>query len=257
MPAKTRKQAPPSPPTGAKRVLLNNIDHKDLRVIAGHSATFGDSVNQVLVFPTEYEELAREYPIFFRKGPDAAFYSVVVLGLDRDENLFLDAQGWQARYVPAMQQRGPFVIGLQEQHIDGEVRREPTIQIEVDHPRLSTTDGQPLFLPHGGNTPYLEHILGVMRAILIGTEKSPQMFAVFEELGLLREVNLEVKLDETRTYTLPGLFTIDEARLAALGGNELEALHCAGFLRAAFLAATSLGNVARLIELKNRKTAAS
>ena len=257
MPAKSRKQAPPPPPIGAKRAMLNNIDHKDLRVIAGHSAAFGDSVNQVLVFPTEYEELAREYPIIFRKGTEGGFYSVVVLGLDRDENLFLDAHGWQARYVPAMQQRGPFVIAMQEQQIDGEVRREPMIQIEVDHPRLSTTEGQPLFLPHGGNTPYLEHMLGVMRAILLGTEKSPPMFAAFEELGLLREINLEIKLDETRTYTLPGLFTIDEARLASLGGSELEALHRAGFLRAAFLAAASLGNVGRLIELKNRKAAAS
>ena len=37
---------------------------------------------------------------------------------------------------------------------------------------------------------------------------------------------------------------------------RLERLHRAGYLRPAFFAAASLGNVSRLIELKNRKVGA-
>jgi hypothetical protein len=72
------------------RVLLNNVDHGDLRVVTGHGPAFGDNINQVLIFPTEFEAVQREYPIFFRKDADGAFQSVALLGLDRDENLFLD-----------------------------------------------------------------------------------------------------------------------------------------------------------------------
>lgn len=41
-------------------VLLNNIDHAQLRVAQGYGAAFGDAVNQALVFPTEFEALQRD-----------------------------------------------------------------------------------------------------------------------------------------------------------------------------------------------------
>ena len=88
-----------------RRVLLNNVEHRDLRVRTDHSAALGDGINQVLVFPTEFEELQREYPILFRRV-DGNFQAIVLLGLDRDENLFLDESGWNARYVPAAQSCG-------------------------------------------------------------------------------------------------------------------------------------------------------
>jgi hypothetical protein len=48
-------------------VMLNNVDHHDLRVATGYGAAFGDAINQVLIFPTEFEAVAREYPILFRR----------------------------------------------------------------------------------------------------------------------------------------------------------------------------------------------
>lgn len=235
-----------------RREQLNNVDHADLRVITGHSAAFGDSVNQAVVFPTEFEALTREYPIFFRRDDSGGHVSVVLLGLDRDENLLLDESGWQARYIPAMHQRGPFVIAMHRPR-DELVQPDATLQIEVEHPRVSNTEGEPLFLPHGGNAPYLEHMLGVMRTILIGRDKSAPMFAAFEELTLLREVNLDIQLDSSRSYSVPGLLTIDERRLGELDGPALDLLHRQGFLRSAFQVAASTANVGRLIELKNRK----
>ncbi len=99
----------------AKMALLNNIDHPDLKVITRFDAAYGDSVNQAAVYPTEFSELQREYPIFFRKDEEGAFYCVILLGLDKGENLFLDGARWQARYVPAIHQRGPFMLGFQNQ----------------------------------------------------------------------------------------------------------------------------------------------
>lgn len=235
------------------KVLLNNVDHADLRVIVHHAPEFGDSVNQVLVFPTEFDDIQREYPIFFRRDPSGALQSIALLGLDRDENLFLDEHGWQGRYVPAVLQRGPFLIGLQEREADGEARREPMVHIDLDHPRVSKDEGLPLFLPHGGNAPYLDHVAGVLRAIYTGIEATAPMFAAFEAAGLIEPVSLEIEVDETRKYVLPDLFTIGRAPLAALDGARLEQLNRAGFLGVAFLVASSMGNVRRLIELKNTR----
>jgi hypothetical protein len=232
-------------------VLLNNVDHHDLRVVLDRGAAFGDAVNQSVVFPTEFEELQREYAILFRRDPEGVYRSTVLLGLDAGENLYLDGERWSARTIPALMQRGPFSIGIPAAGEPG----EPMIHIDPDHPRVSRNRGERIFRDHGGNAPYLDHIAGVLRTIYAGREASAPMFAAFEALDLLEPVTIDIALDETRRYSLPDCYTIAEARFAALDGAALEKLHKAGFLRTAVWALSSLRNINRLIEMKNRRDA--
>lgn len=239
-----------------RTALLNNVEHKDLRVIARHGAAFGDNINQVAVVPTEFEAVQREYPILLTRVPDGGGYqAVALLGLDRDENLFLDAQGWQARYVPAIQLRGPFLIGFQQQGAGRETRRDSVIHVQLDHPRISRVEGEPLFLPQGGNSPYLDHIVRVMRLMHQGIEVSGAMYAAFTELDLIEPLKLQINLSDREQYALEDYYTIGEERLARLRGAGLERLHASGYLRAAYGLIASLQNVSRLIELKNRRRA--
>lgn len=229
-------------------VLLNNVDHGELKVITRHGPEFGDAVSQVMVFPTEFESVQRDYPIVFRKDAGGALRPVALLGLARDENLFLDgAGGWRASHVPALLQRGPFTIGAPES-----AEGEPMIRIDPDHPRVSRTEGTPIFLPQGGNSSYLERIAGVLRAIYVGHHLLDPMIAEFEGAGLLQPVNLEVRVGEAEVYTIPDALTVDRERLAGLGADALDALHRQGFLQSAFMAAASLANVQRLANLKSQ-----
>ncbi|HAW54236.1 MAG TPA: hypothetical protein DCX29_04625 [Hyphomonas sp.] len=148
------------------------------------------------------------------------------------------------------------MIGFQNQEVDGEVRREPVIHVDLENPRVSKTEGEPLFLAHGGNAPYLQHISQVLRVITVGADMTAPMFAAFEQAGLIEPVSLDVKLDDHTEYKVPDLFTLNEEKLAALEGEALQQLHRGGFLRAAYLVLASLGNVNRLINMKNAKRAA-
>jgi hypothetical protein len=75
-------------------VLLNNIDHKDLKVDASFKAEFGDNVNRVLAFPSEFGDLQKEYPILFYKDPAVGtFQAHAILGLDKGENLPVGSDG--------------------------------------------------------------------------------------------------------------------------------------------------------------------
>ena len=230
------------------RVRLNNVDHAALKVARCHGAAFGDAVNQLLVVPTEFEEVQREYPIFFRKDSEGQFQAVALLGLDRGENLFLDDNRWTTRYVPAVQRRGPFFIA-----VPSDVDSEPTVHIDLDDPRVSESDGEPLFKPHGGNAPYLEQIASALFTIHEGLAVAPTMFAAFEECGLIQPIGVDIAVGDGLTYNLPDLFTIAADQLAALTGSRLEQLQRPGFLAAAIFVRSSLGNVGRLIDLKNRK----
>ncbi|HEU4654578.1 MAG TPA: SapC family protein [Steroidobacteraceae bacterium] len=237
-----------------KHVMLNNVAHKDLRVIRRFGAQFGDNVPTVLTFPTEFADVQREYPIFFRKDPATNEYqSVALLGFEKNENLFLEGDMWRANYIPGVIARGPFLIGFQDQEIDGEVRKEPVIHVDMEHPRVSRTEGEPVFLPQGGNSPYLDYIANVLRGIRDGIEVSKAMFAAFLEFELIEPVKVEIKLNENEGYSLVGLETINQTKLAALDGAALEKLNKAGFLQGAFLVAASLSNVQRLMAIKQRK----
>lgn len=237
-----------------RHVLLNNIEHRNLKVVTRYAPEFGDDVHAVPVFPTEFGDVQREYPILFRKEADTGrFQSVALLGLEKGENLFLKGDEWRAGYVPGIVARGPFLIGFQEQEVDGEVRKEPVIHVDMDSPRVSETEGEPLFLEHGGNTPYLKQIAGILRGIQEGMAVAGMMFVAFETCELIEPVNIEIDVHDDVQYVLRGFHTVSEEKLARLEGGALERLNKAGFLRGAFLVVQSLNNIARLIELKRQR----
>ena len=233
------------------QAVLNNIDHADLRVKLERSAAYGDVVNQAIVFPTEFEALQREYTILFRRDAGGAWRSTALLGLDADENLFLDGDRWDANYVPALMQRGPFSIGVPRAGEEG----EPMIHIDPEHPRVTRGQGAPIFLEHGGNSPYLELISNVLQTIYVGDQASPAMFAAFEAAGLIEEVMLDIELTHGRRYKIPDCFTISAERLMQLDGPALEALHRQDFLRCAIWQQSSLANIRRLVARKEAREA--
>lgn len=235
------------------KVLLNNIDHQDLRLITRGGREFGGSVNQVLVFPTEFELVQRDFPIIFRPDGDGRMRPVALLGLDRDENLFLGSGGtWQCGYVPALLQSGPFAIAT-----SGTTKGDADLQvlIDPDHPRLSRTEGAPLFLEHGGNAPMLDKLLGVLRAAYVGHQLLDPLIEALNKAGLLRPFDLQLQVGPDRAYAISDAQTIDRERLAGLMADELAALHHGGFLQSAFMIAASIGNLQRLVDRKSARLA--
>lgn len=239
--------------------LLNNVTHRDLRVVTRFGREYGDEVGLVPAFPTEFAELQREYPIFLRKDRDSGHWqAVALLGFESNENLFLQDGRWNANYLPGYVARGPFLIGFQQQDIDGELRNEPVIHVDMDHPRICVGESgseaaQAVFLPQGGNSAYLEHIMAVLRGIRDGADAGKAIFAAFDELGLIQPVNIELKFDEEHGANLTGLYGIDRDRLAALDAEALHRLHLNGYLEGAYLMLASTHNLRRLMAEKQRR----
>jgi hypothetical protein len=236
----------------ARNELLNNVTHKNLRVITRAGAQFGDNIGAVLTVPTEYGDIQREYPILFRKDPQGQLFSVALLGFDTNENLFLEGDRWDAAYVPSVVARGPFLIGFQEREERGRVVREPVIHIDLDNPRVSQTEGEPIFLPLGGNAPYLNRITATLRKLAAGLDASKAMIEAFTAVDLIEPLNIEIDIDGQQ-YKLAGFHTINQEKLANLDAQNVYSLHRAGFLQAAFLIVNSEQNLQRLVERKRRR----
>ena len=62
-----------------KPVLLNNVDHKELRVITRRGAAYGDNVMFSLAIPAEFRTLQMHYPLVFRKSDDGTSFEPIAL----------------------------------------------------------------------------------------------------------------------------------------------------------------------------------
>lgn len=234
--------------------MLNNIAHRDLRVATGFGPEYGDDVGMVPAYPSEFAELQREYSIFLRRDTGSgAWQSVALLGFEQHENLYLEGGRWNAAYLPGAAAKGPFLIGFQEQRVEGELTQDAVLHVDLDHPRVNGVHGEPVFLPQGGNTPYLDHVAGVLRGIHDGHAYGADMFAAFEAHHLIQPVTLDVQIDPQHRVAVNGLHAIDRDRLAGLDGDVLAGLNRAGYLEGAYLILASLQNMRRLIAEKQRR----
>ncbi len=238
----------------ANYVLLNNVQHGNLKVVDRYSREAGDGKAAVMTFPTEFANVQREYPILLSRDPETQDYqAVALLGIQKDENLFLcdGGNGWSDAYIPAIVARGPFIIGFQERSGEAESEPAPMIYVDLDSPKVSESEGEPLFLPFGGNSPYLEHISEVLRTIHEGMEIGRAMYNAFDALGLIEPVTIDIDLKNGDKLQLAGYYTISEEKMAGLSGESLLELNRSGYLQGAFLMMSSMSNIRRLVDKKN------
>lgn len=235
--------------------LLNNIAHKDLRVIREYSSRYGDHEMSAVTFPQEFRAIQNEYPIFFQKNPEnGGFLPVALVGLRQSENLFLSDRGWDADYIPASVKRRPFLIGMQPPK-SGEETQSHMVYVDMNSPRLSETEGNPVFLSHGGYSPYLETVVEILEYIQYGTELNERFISELLSYELLEVVTLEITLKNGEHNNLVGFYTINEEKLAALDGNSVANLHNKGYMQFIYMVLASHSNVVKLINRLEAKLA--
>ena len=229
-------------------VPLTDERHAGLRVATGHGARYGDARNLVPVFVTALNEVQREAAVLVQPREGSGRQLVALLGFEKDENLFL-SEGWDGRYVPAFLARGPFLIGYGAEAPDA----QPVVYVDEASPRIVREGGEPIFTERGGNAPYLDHVLRVLRVIEEGRREGDAILRQLAEHDLLEPLDLSVRLTPEQEVVIPGFETINTERLAALDGDALAALNASGALRAAMLTAASLSNVQHLALRKQRR----
>ncbi len=238
----------------ANHQLLDNVTHKNLRVITERSAWYGDDIAATLIFPLEFRRLQAEYPIAFQKSAETGDYEPIALfGFEEGENLYLGPDGWDASYIPLTVERQPFLIGFTSTENDGVLEEAPVVHIDMDSPRVSETEGVAVFLEHGGQSPYLEHINSVLQAIHDGYSQNKRFSESLRALELLEPFSLEFELKDGSKKKLSGLYTLNEDVLKMLDAVALEKLHANGFLESVFMVMASIGNFRTLIDRKNRR----
>ena len=227
-----------------QHALLSNVEHRDLRVITKRAAAYGDDVMFALTFPSEFRNLQAHYPIVFAKSREGMYAPLALFGFREKQNLFLNENGWDAHYLPLMLERQPFLIGASP---TGKV-----IHIEMDHPRVSRTEGERVFDDQGANTPLLERAASVLATIDEGVNSTAAFITAIQEFNLLEPFALDIRFQDGTQNRFTGFHAIQEDRLKELGPEALGKLHSQGYLQAVFMVLASLANFRDMIERASR-----
>jgi len=218
--------------------LLNNHDHRALRVQAGASARYGDNQRFVAVILGEFPHLVAHYPILLTKDQNTgAFFAGAMLGFDEGENLFLDERGMET-YRPLNLQRGPFFTAGTE------------VAIDLDSPRVEA-GGKPLFTEQGEPTQYLQSIMALFRDLKPGLEMTKTFVESLVGLKLVEPIDIDLAFDDGSKRKLTGLYTVNQQVLSALPDATVVDLFRKGYLQLIYLMMASLKQVPVLARRKN------
>lgn len=223
-------------------VILNNEAHRKLRVHAQPSLDLGDNQRFVAVVISEFPALALHYPILFSKDADTGqFYCGVMLGFDVGENLFIEAQCDENLYRPLNLQRGPFYTSGDD------------LGIDLDNPRVTAAGEQALFGEANEPSLYLQSVMGLMRELKPGLERTKVFINTLMELKLIEPLTIKSHFDDGSQREVTGLYTVNREALAGLNDAAVLDLFRRGYLQLIYLQRASLNHVATLAQKKNRR----
>jgi hypothetical protein len=222
-------------------VRLDSQAHRKLRVHARPGAHYGDNQRFVPVVVNEFHALAMHYPILLSKDADTGqFYCGAMLGFDSGENLFLDEQRTLSKYRPLNLQRGPFLT------------TGPDLAIDLDHPRVAPSGDQELFADAGEPSRYLQSIIGLMRDLRPGLERTRIFIETMLQLKLIEPMTISTRFDDGSKHEFTGLYTINRDHLREIADAAALDLFRRGYLQLVYLMLASLDHVSELVQRKNR-----
>jgi len=228
---------------------LNREKHRQLRIRTGYGAALGDAVMYVMTYPMEFRDIQSCYPILFTKDPNTGgFFAAAVLGFEADQNLFLQDDGWDATYVPALVQRQPFLIATGGEGDD----KPPLVSLDLDHPRVSQDEGEALFDSEGEPSEFLNQKIALLDKLHRGLQHSRGFVDAMLQHELLEQITLDLAFNDGSKKSMQGFYCIAEERLYQLKGDALESLNRAGYLQPVFMAVASLSRIRDIIERRNR-----
>jgi hypothetical protein len=233
-------------------VALDVNVHKHLKLDPTRVEEAGADLHMIPVVVSEFMKLVVQYPIVLTKHAETGAFSCICLtGIEEGENLFWHNAQFDALYVPHNISRQPFVVGN-----DDTGKNDYVLCFDTDSKILNSEKGKAIFNADGSASQVLTNAQESLTALLYGEKQTSMFIELLLDMDLIVPLTLEITLASGANKTIQGLYSIDEDKLNALNNSQLNKLHTSGFLQSAFTQVASLGQIYRLIELKNQRDAA-
>ena len=221
-------------------VPVNAKQHGELSVEGGIPYEFARELRAVPLVAQEIAACAQEYTVVFApSGKEGEVIPFVVLGLQENENLYVNKDGeWDAKYIPAFIRRYPFVFAANED------RTRFTLCIDETWQGCNKEGrGQKLFDDKGEKSEFLDRLLKFNEEY----QKNSMLTEVFckqlQELELLDSREARINLQGGGEVKLTGFMVINREKLINLDGDKLSEMVKSGALELIYAHLLSMKNL--------------
>lgn len=247
-----------SPPFGYQEVVPFLKTHKVRLLAPGEVPEFAQRGNAVPISHTEFQLVARHYPIVFISSDAGKNYSAVaVLGIATGENLFFEGGAWtRGTYVPAYARRFPFCMAK----INMNRVEQKNRLICVEKSSLDASGGEAMFDAGGQPTEKWKSVERLLNDYEVDLERMREMCALLADYGLLEPFSMQATLKKEKgggSMQVSGMHRVAEKNLENLNAAQLKNLMRKGYLARIYIHLLSLENFARLLDRKAERQSAA
>jgi hypothetical protein len=234
-----------TPPYGYQEVVPLTREH---RVVLPADGTLPPVFRGMMVIPLSYTEISlacHDYPVVFVSGDQGkTAAAMAVVGLEQQHNLFVTPElTWDRHaYVPAYVRRYPFC--MTRVNVSGAEQPERIACVEK---RAISAKGDALYNDKGEPLPVWEAMRKLLFEFEADLARTEALCKTIIELGLLEPFNMQAKPDNGESFTLSGMFRVNEQKINDLPADQLKALVQNGVLPRIYAHLMSMSNFTRLL----------
>jgi hypothetical protein len=220
--------------------IVNSEQHRQLRM----RAPIGPTPHFVPIILAEFASAAASCPIFLAKDPETGrFYAGAMFGFRPGENLVDEDSGGPGAFVPLDVERQGFFTS------------EENIVVDVEHPRVNGSEGEPLFDDDGQPGEAMRRVQRALGLLVKGTQDTEAFIQAMVDHRLIEPVDISLRFDDGEDLALAGLYTVSLDAIADLEDADVLMLFRSGYLRLAYTVSGSLRQIPVLANRRNRRLA--
>ena len=228
-----------------KIIPLDSKLHAGKKFKTNFGFGFARKQHLALVCLPELPKVAVNYPILFIKKPGTEKFSpVALLGVEPQENLYVDANGaWaQGAYIPSAFRRYPFVLVKTE-------AEGMTVWMDDTPELINAENGVELFSADGKETEFLVKNKEFLVELLKGDMMTEAFCEKLVELDLLVPGSLDIRIGaDLKQFS--GCYVVDENRLNALSHETFQGLRDRGFVGSIYAHLLSVNLIEKVVARK-------
>ena len=227
-------------------VVLNNRDHKQLKVQPPADFNYLQNVHMLPLVMQECGHAGNEYPVVFtKKEGTEEFQLVAIFGLSAKSNLFVKDGQWLGLYMPAIIQNIPFKIIN-----DANQPENMVLGLDTDSEIVSEEQGEALFDADGNETEFLQAMKESVGKYYEQDQMTQAAVKALKELDVLVECDLTVGVGDQR-IRFDGVYTTDIVKLRELPDDTFIDLRNSDLLPLLYAQMFSINQFHRLSRLES------
>ena len=220
--------------------LITQDEHKNSGVASVDDFKHTKEFTTPIITMQEYYESCKHYPIIFSKNDEEGWFSIALLGLEKENNFVNEEGAWRGGcYIPAYIRRYPFIY----------IRNNDELLLGFDSTHKIDKDkagDRYFFDDNGEKTEFVDKVLNFMNQVQNDSNQTKKFIETLAELDILEESTIKGTNSEGKEININGFWIVKENKLNELTKEDKSMLCEKNYMQPITAHLISLSNIQKL-----------